>query len=118
MLGDEFFKALHQCGGPVAALAKAGVQQAVLGNHVDHQVCLLLHFQKQFAQGGRGKGLGGVELFLGLAGQVAPVYQEEHAACAAELDEAVDEADAGKRLAAAGGHLDQGFGLVGSQALL
>ena len=57
----------------------------------------------------------GVELFLGLAGQVAPVYQKQHVARAAKLDEAVDEADAGKGFAAAGGHLDQGLGLVVGQ---
>ena len=57
----------------------------------------------------------GVELFFGLAGQVAPIHQEEHAARSAKLDEAVDEADAGKGLAAAGGHLDEGLGFVGSQ---
>jgi hypothetical protein len=44
VLGDEVFKALHQGGGAVAAFAETGVQQAVLGDHVDHQVCLLLHF--------------------------------------------------------------------------
>ena len=44
VLGDELLKALHQCGGAVAAFAKAGVQQGVLGDRVDHQVCLLLHF--------------------------------------------------------------------------
>jgi hypothetical protein len=49
-----------------------------------------------------------VELFLGLAAQVAPVHQKQHAAGAGELDQAVDEADAGEGLAAAGGHLDQG----------
>ncbi|MNT93646.1 hypothetical protein D3C72_2351690 [compost metagenome] len=36
VLGDEVFKALHQRGGPVAAFAKTGVKQAVLGDHVDH----------------------------------------------------------------------------------
>jgi hypothetical protein len=57
----------------------------------------------------------GVKLFLGLAGQVAPVHQEQHAARTAKLDEAVDEADAGKGFAAAGGHLDQGLGFVGGE---
>lgn len=38
-----------------------------------------------------------------------------HAPRAAELDEAVDEADAGEGFAAAGSHLDQGLGFVGSQ---
>jgi hypothetical protein len=44
VLCDEVFQALHQSGGTIAAFAKAGVQQAVLGNHVDHQICLLLYF--------------------------------------------------------------------------
>ena len=59
----------------------------------------------------------GVEFFLGLAGQVAPINQKQHAARAAKLDEAVNKADAGKGFAAAGGHLDQGLGLVGGKAL-
>ena len=44
------------------------------------------------------------------------MYQKQHAAGAAKLDEAVDEADAGKRLVAASGHLDEGLGLFGGQA--
>jgi hypothetical protein len=44
VLGNELLKALHQRSGAVAAFAETGVQQAVLGDHVDHQVCLLLHF--------------------------------------------------------------------------
>ena len=58
----------------------------------------------------------GVKLFLGLAGQVAPVYQKQHAPGSAKLDEAVDEADAGEGFAAAGGHLDEGLGLIGGEA--
>jgi hypothetical protein len=50
----------------------------------------------------------GVKLFLGLAGQVATVHQKQHTPRPAKLDEPVDEADAGKRFAAAGGHLDEG----------
>ena len=49
-----------------------------------------------------------VELLLGLAAEVAAVHQEQHAPRAGELDQAVDEADGGEGLAAAGGHLDQG----------
>jgi hypothetical protein len=59
-----------------------------------------------------------VELFLGLAAQVAPVHQKQHAPGAGELDQAVDEADGGEGLAAAGGHLDQGAGLVGLERVL
>jgi hypothetical protein len=59
-----------------------------------------------------------VELFLGLAAQVAPVHQKQHAPGAGELDQPVDEADGGEGLAAAGGHLDQGARLVGLQAVL
>ncbi len=59
-----------------------------------------------------------VELFLGLAAQVAPVHQKQHAPGAGELDQAVDEADAGEGLAAAGGHLDQGARLVDLERVL
>ena len=57
-----------------------------------------------------------VKLFFGLAGQVAPVHQKQHAARLAKPELAVDGADAGKGFAAAGGHLDQGAGLVGLEA--
>jgi hypothetical protein len=59
-----------------------------------------------------------VELFLGLAAQVAAVHQKQHAPGAGELDQAVDEADGGEGLAAAGGHLDQGARLVGLERVL
>ena len=60
----------------------------------------------------------GVKLFFGLAGEVAPVHQEKHASRTAKLNKAVDEANAGKRLAAARGHLDQCLWLVGGEAFL
>ncbi len=59
----------------------------------------------------------GVELLLGLAAEVGAVDQEQHAPRAGELDQAVDEADGGEGLAAAGGHLDQRARLVGGEAL-
>jgi hypothetical protein len=55
--------------------------------------------------------------FERLVAEVATIYQEEHAACAAELDKAVDEVDGGEGLAAAGGHLDQGARTILSQRL-
>ena len=58
-----------------------------------------------------------LELLERLVAEVAAVDQEEHAARACELDEAVDEVDGGEGLAAAGGHLDQGAGTVLSQRL-
>ena len=58
-----------------------------------------------------------VKLFFGLAAQVAPVHQKQHAPRTTKLDEAVDEADGGEGLAAARGHLNEGFGFVGSQTL-
>ena len=48
-----------------------------------------------------------LELFECLASQVAAIHQEHHAARAAEFDQAVDKADGGKSLAAAGRHLDE-----------
>jgi len=57
----------------------------------------------------------GVELLLGLPAQVAPVDQKKHPFGAGKLDQAVDEADGGIGLAAAGGHLNQGAGLIGCE---
>jgi hypothetical protein len=57
-----------------------------------------------------------VEFLLGLAAEVAAIDQEQHAPRPGELDQAVDEADRGEGLAAAGGHLDQCARLVGGQA--
>src|SRR5205823_10010340 len=47
-----------------------------------------------------------LEFFQGLVAEVAAVDEEEDAARAGELDEAVNEVDGGVGLAAAGGHLD------------
>src|SRR5213594_1993142 len=49
-----------------------------------------------------------LEFFQGLVAEVAAVDEEEDAARAGELDEAVNEVDGGVGLAAAGGHLDEG----------
>ncbi len=57
-----------------------------------------------------------VEFLLGLAPEVATIDQEQHATGAGELDQAVDEADGGEGLAAAGSHLDQRARLVGGEA--
>src|SRR5438093_3927346 len=51
----------------------------------------------------------------GLVAEVAAVYEEEDAARAGELDEAVNDVDGGVGLAAAGGHLDQGAAFVGGE---
>ncbi len=59
-----------------------------------------------------------VKLFFGLAAQVAPVHQKQHAPRTTKLNQAVDEADGGEGLATARGHLDEGFGFVGGQAFL
>ncbi len=56
-----------------------------------------------------------VEFLLGLPAEVAAIDQKQHAPGAGELDQSVDEADGGEGLAAAGGHLDQGAGLVGGE---
>ena len=53
-----------------------------------------------------------LEFLQRLVAEVAAVDEEEHAARAGELDEAVDEVDGGEGLAAAGGHLDQGARFV------
>ena len=51
----------------------------------------------------------------GLIAEVAAPDEEEDAARASELDEAVNEVDGGVGLAAAGGHLDEGAALVGGR---
>ena len=53
-----------------------------------------------------------LEFFQGLIAEVAAVDEEEDAARAGELDQAVNEVDGGVGLAAAGGHLDQGAAFV------
>src|SRR5207247_5726056 len=53
-----------------------------------------------------------LEFFQGLVAEVAAVDEEEDAARAGELDEAVNEVDGGVGLAAAGGHLDEGAAFV------
>ena len=58
-----------------------------------------------------------LEFLERLVAKVAAVYQKEHAACACELDEPVDEVDGGEGLAAACGHLDQGARTILSQRL-
>ena len=58
-----------------------------------------------------------LEFLERLVSQIAAVYQEEHAAGAYKLDEAVDEVDGGEGLAAAGGHLDESTGAILSQRL-
>jgi hypothetical protein len=55
----------------------------------------------------------GEELLLGLLAEVAGVHEEEHAADAGVLEQAVDRRDGGEGLARAGGHLDEGAGLGG-----
>src|SRR2546430_11905098 len=59
-----------------------------------------------------------LEFFQGLVAEVAAVDEEEDAARAGELDEAVNEVDGGVCLAAAGGHLDEGAALVGGEGFL
>ncbi len=49
-----------------------------------------------------------LEFLQRLVGEVAAINQEQHALCSGELYQAIDEADAGKGFAGAGGHLDQG----------
>ena len=56
-----------------------------------------------------------LEFFQGLVAEIAAVDEEEDAARAGELDEAVNEVDGGVGLAAAGGHLDEGAAFVGGQ---
>jgi len=56
-----------------------------------------------------------LELFQGLVAEVAAVDEEEDAARAGELDEAVNEVDGGVGLAAAGGHLNEGAAFVGGE---
>src|SRR5437660_5323756 len=56
-----------------------------------------------------------LEFFQGLVAEVAAVDEEEDAARAGELDEAVNEVDGGVGLAAAGGHLDESAAFVGGE---
>src|SRR5206468_2761661 len=53
-----------------------------------------------------------------LVAEVTAVDEEEHAARAGELDEAVNEVDGRVGLAAAGGHLDEGAAFVGGEGTL
>src|SRR5947208_5350264 len=59
-----------------------------------------------------------LELFQGLVAEVAAIDEEEDAARASELNEAVNEVNGGVGLAAAGGHLDEGAAFVGSERFL
>src|SRR5438034_7369153 len=59
-----------------------------------------------------------LEFFQGLVAEVAAVDEEEDAARAGELDEAVNEVDGGVSLAAAGSHLDEGAAFVGGERAL
>src|SRR5437667_8073247 len=59
-----------------------------------------------------------LEFFQGLVAEVAAVDEEEDAARAGELDEAINEVDGGVGLAAAGGHLDEGAAFVGGERFL
>ena len=59
-----------------------------------------------------------LELLEGLPAEVAAVHQEQDAAGVGELDQAVDRRDGRERLAAAGGHLDQGAGAVVGERVL
>jgi hypothetical protein len=59
-----------------------------------------------------------LEFFQGLVAEVAAVDEEEDAARAGELDEAVNEVDGCIGLAAAGGHLDEGAAFVGGEGFL
>src|ERR1051326_9550091 len=56
-----------------------------------------------------------LEFFQGLVAEVAAVDEEEDAARAGELDEAVNEIDGGVGLAAAGGHLAKGAAFFGGE---
>ncbi len=53
-----------------------------------------------------------LELLERLPAQVGAVHEEEHPPGAAVLDQAIGRGDGGKRLAAPGGHLDEGAGAV------
>src|SRR5437763_13304691 len=59
-----------------------------------------------------------LEFFQGLVAEIAAVDEEEDAARAGELDEAVNEVGSGVGLAAASGHLDEGAAFVSSQEAL
>src|SRR5204862_3627881 len=59
-----------------------------------------------------------LEFFQGLVAEVAAIDEEEDAARAGELDEAVNEVDGGVGLATAGGHLDEGTAFVGGEGAL
>src|SRR4029077_914478 len=59
-----------------------------------------------------------LEFFRGLVAEVAAVDEEEDAARAGELDEAVNEVDGGVGLATAGSHLDEGAAFVGGEGFL
>src|SRR5206468_5366934 len=59
-----------------------------------------------------------LEFFQGLVAEIAAVDEEEDAARAGELDEAVNEVDGGVGLAAASGHLDESAAFVGGEGFL
>src|SRR5207247_6602408 len=56
-----------------------------------------------------------LEFFQGLVAEVAAIDEEEDVARPGEFDYAVNEVDGGVRLAAAGGHLDEGAAFVGGE---
>ena len=58
-----------------------------------------------------------LELLEGLPAEVAAVHEEQDAARAGVLDEAVSEVDGGEGLARAGGHLDEGAPQAGGEGL-
>ena len=58
-----------------------------------------------------------LEFLERLVAEVTAIYQKEHAARTAELNESIDEVDGGEGLAAAGGHLDEGAWTILSQRL-
>ncbi len=70
----------------------------------------------QFAAVVRGNEL--LELAQGLPPQVAAVHQKEDTPGVGQLNQPVDDIDRGEGFTAAGGHLDQGAGLVRDQRLL
>src|SRR5256714_13457455 len=59
-----------------------------------------------------------LEFFQSLVAEVAAVDEEEDAARAGELDEAVNEVDGGVGVSRACGHLDDGAALVGRAGVL
>ena len=80
---------------------------ADLGHRIDAAGLQVLHVVKLGEQASIVGSAEGLELFEGLAAEVAAIYQEQHAACAGKLDEPVDGAAGGVGFAGAGCHLDE-----------